>query len=207
MEQIIEPIVCKLFQKYITDDAQKEVYVYGATLILTTLLGIVSILLLSAIFFSIWDGVLFLTVFSVVRTSAGGYHCKTYLKCFLLSNAIFLGIMAVSLLFSYLPTLPTDTMRVLSGILFLVTWLYIFFNAPVVPINHALSKKKVLQNKLRARCSSTIVSLFGVGCILLLYNSDSALHNATILALTQLAIAGLMQLEKTERRTYNAGND
>lgn len=204
MEQIIEPIVCKMFRKYITDDAQKEVYVYGATLILTTLLGIVSILLLSAIFFSIWDGILFLTVFSVVRTSAGGYHCKTYLKCFLLSNAIFLGIMAVSLLFSYL---PTDTMRALSGILLLVTWLYIFFNAPVVPINHTLSKKKVLQNRLRARCFSAIVSLFGIGSIFLLYNSESALHNATILALTQLAIAGLMQLEKIERRTYNAGND
>ena len=80
MEKIIEPIVCKMFRKYITDDAQKEVYVYGATLILTTLLGIVSILLLSAILFSIWDGILFLTVFSVVRTIAGGYHCKTYLK-------------------------------------------------------------------------------------------------------------------------------
>ena len=141
MEQIIEPIVCKMFQKYITDDAQKEVYVYGATLILTTLLGIASILLLSAIFFSIWDGVLFLTVFSVVRTSAGGYHCKTYLKCFLLSNAIFLGIMAVSLLFSYL---PPDTMRALSGILLLVTWLYIFFNdnisGPIILQQHVFRR-------------------------------------------------------------------
>ena len=196
MERLIETLICKLFRNRMISIEQKEIYAYGATLIVTTSMGFISILLVSILFFSVFDGILFLTVFSSIRVCAGGYHCKTYFACFLVSNAIFLTVMIIAWALSFLPTM---VILVLNSLLILFSWLYIVLQAPVLPTNHSLSEKKIQKNRAKARAYSSTITLLGMGSILLFRHSNIALHYFTILALTQTTIAGLMQFEKTDQ--------
>lgn len=202
MEKFSEYLVCNLFSKQITSDDQKEVYVYGMTLFLTTLLGIISILLLSVFLFDFSDGVLFLVVFALLRIHAGGYHCNTYAACFFVSNIIFLVTVSAAKGISLLQEPIALTVAV---VLLVASWGYIVCNAPVVAKGHQISKRKTAKNRRRSIVLSTLISCVAILLILVFGNDYGIRYSCCIVATTVASVAVLMQISKfIERRKQNA---
>ena len=73
-----------------------EIFKYGFTLLLSNIIGCFTIVLISGIFFRIYYSIAFLGVFFILRGLTGGYHAKTYLKCFLISNFLFMIVVIIS---------------------------------------------------------------------------------------------------------------
>lgn len=62
----------------VADEEKKEIYIYGIELLVSSLIGAVLILGISIGIGKIWSGVVFLSVFILVRQYTGGYHADTY---------------------------------------------------------------------------------------------------------------------------------
>ena len=82
--------------KRIADGSERRkeaVYTYGIEIILSTMIGISSILIVSGLLHEFKLGVIFLLVFAPLRVFTGGYHAVTYFRCFLISNISYLFLL------------------------------------------------------------------------------------------------------------------
>ena len=61
----------------------KEVYAYGAELLLSTVFNLVIALVIALITNTFWQCLVFLTSFVTIRIYAGGYHADTHRNCML----------------------------------------------------------------------------------------------------------------------------
>lgn len=135
----------QLIYRNIIDKSQKNIYIYGFQLFLSTLCSVSVMLCTAFLTGNFLRGVIFLTVFMSLRMTANGYHAKTYLGCFILSNSLFL-------FYLFLLSACTGTeAEYFFGIFAAVSSIYIFVKAPVEHPNHKLSDLKRKVNRERAR--------------------------------------------------------
>ena len=73
----------KLIQHTNTPSSHKPVFRYGIELTISTLSSILSILILSLLMNATTETIVFLTTYMCLRVWCGGYHAKTYARCFL----------------------------------------------------------------------------------------------------------------------------
>ena len=70
-----------------------EVYLYGIELFISTLISTSLIIILSLIYGCFAEGIIYLSVLTVIRLFAGGHHAETYLQCNILSvSSYFLSL-------------------------------------------------------------------------------------------------------------------
>ena len=86
-----------MYKYFPTAHSSRPVYVYGFELLLSTGCSVASIMALSAVFSLVHYALLFLGVFMSLRLFNGGFHAKTYEKCFLVTNAVYLIVLLTSL--------------------------------------------------------------------------------------------------------------
>ncbi|WP_320931752.1 accessory gene regulator B family protein [Hungatella sp.] len=130
--------------KGIINQEKELIYIYGLELFFSTLSSVLSMILISLITNKFLYGILFLFVTVPLKMTANGYHAKTFLKCFLLTNIIF--IIYICLISLY----PLIHMGYLQVILFIAAIIYIYIKAPVEHPKHKLSKQKREKNRLSA---------------------------------------------------------
>lgn len=73
-----------------------KIYTYGCELLISTGLGMMSVFLISCLLGRPLSGIIFLIVFVSLRLYCGGLHASTYLRCFILSNLVFLSVYGLS---------------------------------------------------------------------------------------------------------------
>lgn len=133
-----------LLKHGIIGEVKKPVYIYGFELFWSTISSILSILIFS-ICFGYWkQAVVFLLCFVPIRTTAGGYHAKTYGSCFLFTNLTA----AVCVILSHWLWIWRSWW--VEGILWLawvISFGYIWRNAPVHSGKQSLKPDRVMKNK------------------------------------------------------------
>lgn len=72
---------CALANRGIFNSEDAEVYAYGFELMISTAINIVLVIIISFLFAAPLAWIFFLLAFIPLRTTAGGYHAKTHLKC------------------------------------------------------------------------------------------------------------------------------
>lgn len=145
---------------------EKPIYVYGFELLFSTLSSFFSILVIAFCIKRIIYAVCFFIFFYILRLFCGGYHAKTYTKCFLITNLSFLLITVLSeliIIFDILYLLP---------IIIPVSKVIIFFFSPIVNENHPCSAKSIKRNKI----ISIIISLIFELMLIMLYISKQGVH-------------------------------
>ncbi|MBC5745981.1 accessory gene regulator B family protein [Lachnospiraceae bacterium MD308] len=83
------------YKLYIDKEISKEeieVFIYGFEILISTLCGVVSILLFSEVLDIRNSVVIFLLNFMPIRMFLRGYHAKTYGSCFVISNVSIVGL-------------------------------------------------------------------------------------------------------------------
>ena len=134
--------------KIIADGSERRkeaVYTYGIEIILSTMIGISSILIVSGLLHEFKLGVIFLLVFAPLRVFTGGYHAVTYFRCFLISNISYLFLLLFNnIIYTKLPLEIWLILLVLSSY-------YIAIHAPVVNENQPIGENKKSRCKIMAR--------------------------------------------------------
>lgn len=126
---------------FLFDDNDKfplEVYIYGIEICLSSLIGIIAILIISFMIGRFFEGILYIITLFIIRSCTGGYHAQTYFKC----NLIYI--------FSYLCTIKFYNFISKQYLIFnnyfcliimiisiIIIWLY----APVENVNKKINEK------------------------------------------------------------------
>lgn len=143
----------KLIQHTNTPSSHKPVFRYGIELTISTLSSILSVLFLSLLLNATIETIVFLIAYMSLRIWSGGYHAKTYARCFLSTNLTYLAVYAISRILLTLESVWPPLILLFAANIVIFTW------APVKNKNHPLSEKRYQQNKKIARIRLFVYNL------------------------------------------------
>ena len=151
-----------LYKKEVISQEQKEVYIYGFTVLFLNILDIPIILALGILIERYLDTIVFLMVFGITRQYTGGYHAKTVSKCLVVYMLIYLVIMFLSS--SNVILVNGAIFQILLCIVYIIA---VIIYAPIQNDNKVISnverKKYKIISIVSAICISTIsVIVYGV---------------------------------------------
>lgn len=152
-------------------NSETEIYIYGFELLFSTLLSMCSILFISIIFGHISYAFFFFLFFFTQRLFCSGYHANTYIKCFVITNLIFVStifLTNLTILFNIKWVMP---------ILFFLSTIVIWIFSPVKHKNHPCSEKTYIKNKIISRILSLVFFFFYI-CIYYPLNSEQLIINS-----------------------------
>ena len=172
-----------------------DIYVYGIELVVSTLLGIVIVMLLSIAFNCVFDGLLFYMAFYTLRKFTGGLHCNTHLKC----NLTYISIFLISVIINSLIK-GTSLRIIVLGVFIVFSFVTIFLFAPIENINKPIKKENMLKFKLIS------ISVFLLHIFLFSVISYFSDNRADMIIITDLFVALLIIISlflNKERRVKN----
>jgi len=180
-----------LESKYKTSNTSyTEIYVYGFTLLFSTLFTATAITLLSLLYGNIIYGLVFIFFFVPLKLNLGGYHAKTFCGCFLFSVSLFTTIYVLisNIQIAYIWPITIILLPCVSIVLFMMK--------PKVPFNHSVSNELLLKCKKKANYY-ILVDLFII--VFLITNNDLKRYGFLIL-LIHFSIM-ILNLNKLDIRT------
>ena len=164
LEKLSHLIAAKLVKEEIIndDDFSVECCVYGLELILSSLFIFATMMTIAAFTGLVTECLAFAAFFCSLRILAGGFHCKNYISCFLVSVSLW-GVLCVLLL--------TDAWQfVNSGLFAAATFVftgYIALRAPIEHKNRPLSSDDIKNIKGKARFLCALHLMVAVILVLL----------------------------------------
>lgn len=87
-----EKLTDKLLKMQIINYEEKDLYYYGFKQGFLLLLNMITIITIGIIFNMIWQSVIFMVAYSILRVYAGGYHASTPFRCYLFSVAMITAV-------------------------------------------------------------------------------------------------------------------
>lgn len=138
-----------LFKGRQISEEDLEVYIYGFELLISTLSSLLSTLLFSIVFNFLNCWVAFMFFFFTVRLFSGGYHEKTFSRCFITTNAVFILICCL-----YSVLIKNDESLKIAIFLFFIS---VIFISIVSPIKN--KKSSGYSKEKQKRINITLISL------------------------------------------------
>ena len=200
MEKLARKFTEFLFKNRVENNEQLEVYNYAIALILSTFITGVSSFIINSIIFTIWEAVAFLLVFSIVRAFSGGYHCSTYVACYLIT--IIIGTITIALSRALL-SLNSGISTVILYVILSVSNTIIVYYSPSPDPKKRLTAKRFEINR---RVAAILASLFSVSIIIIRSTVNSETVNRIVYCsvLSLLSVSILLIYKKIiERRRKN----
>ena len=149
-----------------------EVYVYGLELVFSFFFSSVVILLIGILLSKVWETIVFLTIFVLLRSFTGGYHAKTFTRCAIVTFTTYISVIVLSIFVSYIP-LYVYIMGVVIGFLII---------AIVAPVEHP--NKEIPQNKkIKHKITSMIIYLVFVTAGLFFHHYNMAITSSVFFSL------------------------
>lgn len=121
-------------------ETQAIAVTYGIELIFDSLLKVIGLIILGVVFGRVWDVILSIGCFSLLRSCAGGVHMKSSLGCFL--SMAFVCVLSC-LGAEYITYIPAAVMAVLSVTIVILNKLY----APFFTENNPIEDERIIRRK------------------------------------------------------------
>lgn len=93
MAVITERVVTILQGNGIIEEEDRELYSYGLQQGFIIIWNILTTVTIGIIFGQVWESILFMLTYFPLRSSAGGYHARTPLRCYLLSIIMIIAVL------------------------------------------------------------------------------------------------------------------
>lgn len=160
-----EDIAFLLVRKRIVDNEKREMYSYGAEVILLNTFNLLISFIISLFSSTMSHFMIFVLVFIPLRMSIGGYHAKTSGACAIISTLLYIASIVIPNL------IPLKTKNAILLILFALSVVAIFIYAPIENENNLLSSELKKRNRLTslilasADSIATIIACIFVPCI------------------------------------------
>ncbi|MBR5387589.1 MAG: accessory gene regulator B family protein [Eubacterium sp.] len=91
MEYLSSLLISRMIIADVISRDEAEQYKYDVQVLFERIISYSIIIVLALLFDVLWKVLLFFISFSLLRTFAGGYHCKSYLGCLVLSSFVSLS--------------------------------------------------------------------------------------------------------------------
>lgn len=124
-----------LLRQEIIKNEEKDIYVYGTELIISSIINLFICLIISILFKDFINSLIFFISFSSLRRFTGGFHSKSFLRC----NIIFAIIVVTTLLLNTYSGYIIDYV-IVNVILIIFSLLSIVLFSPVYNDNKKLSE-------------------------------------------------------------------
>ncbi|MBQ5318902.1 MAG: accessory gene regulator B family protein [Oscillospiraceae bacterium] len=138
---------------------ERNLYLYCFGILIEMMANLITTLIIGALLGKIVTALFFMLVFIPLRSTAGGYHCETAGKCYLLSMAVYL---AVILTYDGVSIAPSYVCALICAIDFAA----IIILSPVASPNKPITANE----KTRNRWISIALSLIYIIVILVMLN-------------------------------------
>lgn len=197
MEKISQGILSFICRNMQVDDEMAEVYKYGIEILISSLINFLLILMSSLILGDLIAGIVFMTLFILLRSYTGGYHAETYLRC----NIAFI----CTYLATYVAAQAVSNMEhsiILTGALLVLAYIPIWIFAPVKNRHKYLSEEKIHYS----RVISAIVYFSSALISMILCLND--MWYGYLLAVTDISISLLVMVEVfMQKRGYHPSGE
>lgn len=190
MDRILTATMNFLCKNKSMDDDEAEIIRYGLELLLIKISFSFAILIMSIFINSFWECLVFLLLFPLLRSNAGGYHASTRTACFIssmLSVAAVLTTIKLSIKFSFI-----------SLILVFLSAVSVFLIWKFAPLD---TENKPLDNDEKAifRRRSRIIMFIEIIIAALAYCFDFIqIQNASLLSI--ILTAGLLTAQPITKK-------
>lgn len=145
---LIDRFVVYSVKKGFLHEKQQTIVKFGLELLLTSIIGVVWMIIASAIFRRTFAWIPFILGFAPLRTTAGGFHAATHSGCYCISTCSF--IVAVLISINYL--IPSWLILLIAVCSFIVVLAF----SPVEAANKPLSEITRNRNRKRSIAISAI---------------------------------------------------
>ena len=167
---------------------ERNLYLYCFGTLIEMTANLITTLIIGALLGKIVAALIFMLIFIPLRSTAGGYHCETAGKCYLLSMAVYLAI-----IFTYdcVSTIPS----------YLCVLICVFDFAAIISLSPVASPNKPLtaKEKIKNRRISIILSLIYITAIIVMLNSKNVYAFVILECITAAVvsmIAGYIKYKK-----------
>ena len=184
----------RLLCRFPMAQAHRAVYIYGFELSLSSLAVMGSVFILSCLCGAVHTSITFSLIFVSIRLFSGGYHAKTYGRCFILSNGVYLACLGMACL------IQTLRITFLCPAMILLSMAVVFVLAPIKNNNHPMSDASYQKNRNIALVFTTCEGLY----FLVTYFLSFMLQIVCMGSTTMAAAAVLMVIPKIEERRKDA---
>lgn len=143
-----------LVKNKLIEKASQDVYTYGFELILSATTNILLMALISIAFCCYYDWVLFLAAFIPLRTTAGGYHASSHLRCIMVGTIVYTILLLIT-------QLHVNWAGTAVAIVF-ISFLLILVLSPVEVQNKKLNTACRMKNRRLSVCFAIINMLMAM---------------------------------------------
>ena len=142
---IVNKMVDQWTDSKIISETDRDVYVYGLDLVLSSVLNLLTMIATAALCRKLPETLILMAVVVPLQAFGGGYHADTHLRCFLI---MFIGWWCV------MPLMALIT-PVIATVMICASLAVIFIFAPVPHVNVPLSEKRRQKMRRIARMLGT----------------------------------------------------
>ena len=153
IEKLAENVALLFLKKNIIEKEDLEIYIYGSELLISEIVSTMIVIVIGIVAGRMFNTLLYLLVFTVIRVYAGGYHASTHRNCIALFTLLFVGVLLMT---EWIFDQNIDMLLVIGTI---VSVGVIFLLAPVEDHHKPLERIEVGKYKRKARVRASILSV------------------------------------------------
>ncbi len=185
MEHLANALTDKLIDWKIINREDRDLYAYGFWQGGIYIFNYASVFLIGLLFGMLWQSVVFILSYGLIRPVAGGYHARTQRNCYLFS------ILLIVIVLSILKWFPISSIVCILILLF--SGAVIFILAPVEDENKPLDETEQMVYRHRSRIVLSVLSALTL--IFLVTGLVSVANNITLSLLVSaiMLILGIMK--------------
>ena len=191
IEKFARRIVGMLQAQGVVSEADGAVYEYGFHVLFNNVLDVLSIFVIGLLCGMLPQAALYHLAFIPLRLTAGGFHAKTHLRCFIFSTAVWLVSMFL--------IMQVPLGRFVPAGMALVSLAAVFRLAPISNPHNPLSEEKSARMRRYALMMSMVLTIAVLVCSLFL--REGLLWIPASLAFGQFSQALLIVMESTKKPT------
>lgn len=187
MKYLSQKLANKLVEKQFINKEYISFYKYGFDILQYDLSILLMICLISIITNNCGIGLLYIVLYRMLRSNAGGYHCETFSGCFFISVSMFVLLLVIE-----------QFGRILVAPLYYFTFFtasIIICEAPVEHVNHKLDPNEIIKYKKR---TIVLTGTYFIGNSLTMY--FNLWECSLVISWVLLMVACLILLVRMERR-------
>lgn len=196
--KVSRKVTDRLLSRNAIKDEDYEIYQYGLEQLFTSILNMLTLLVIGSIMGMIWQGIIFVLSFMLLRKYAGGYHASTPLGCYLLTTLIITVALSVMKYFEISILIYLVLLMVSSVIVYMLT--------PVEAVNKELDKiEKIIYRKKTILTWIVEVSL-AIGVFILKHYEISICIFMAIIMVGISLVTGHIEIKLVKRKILIGNN-
>lgn len=162
IHRLAKSIATYFIQENIIERKYFDMYIYGAEVLISGIVGIINVMLVSIILNTLHNGIVFLLIFIPIRMYIGGYHASSYLACNLWFTFIYFLTIQIQ------PYMNKGNGRGVLWLLVLAGFMTIIRYAPLDNINKKIPEQKRGKYKMIG-CAMYLFFMMSANIIMLIH--------------------------------------